>query len=68
MTKEKKYGIWWKAQRDNEEGGWVLDDADSVALYASERAAKKDIREFVIPEKYEARPFTRTRRSRTRSG
>lgn len=67
-AKGNQYGIWWEPQRENYEGGWVFDDSDSVALFASERAAKKDIRGFVHPEQYEPRPYARTRRSRTRSG
>jgi hypothetical protein len=68
MTKEKKYGIWWKTRQGNEEGGWVLDDAYSVALYANERDAKKDLRGFVHPEQYETRPYARSSGSRARPG
>ena len=64
--KETKYGIWYTPDRTLSEPGWVYEDeSDRVALYASERSAKKDIKGFVNPQIYEARPYTRARRSRT---
>ena len=64
-VKGNKYAIWWEPKRETDEGGWVTDETNRVALYASERSAKKDIREFVHSEQYYARPYARSSRSRT---
>lgn len=63
--KETKYGIWYKPTQSNFEPGWVLDDKYVDAVYSSERAASKDLKGFVHPDQYEARPYARPRRSRS---
>ena len=70
-VKGNKYAIWWEPKRETDEGGWVTDETNRVALYASERSAKKDIRDFVHSEQYNARhntPLVQCASSNSRQG
>ncbi len=58
MPKGTKYGIWYKPEQGNFEGGWVLDEAYRVALYANDKQANTDRRFFVHPDQYEVREYT----------
>jgi hypothetical protein len=61
-----KYGILWQPTNDNFRPAWVLDDTYSVALYADERSAKRDRKQFVHPEQYEVHAYNaRARRTWT---
>lgn len=61
-----KYAILWQPTRDTFEPSWVLDESYSVALYGTEREAKKDVREFVHTEQYGVQPYNaRARRTWT---
>ena len=58
--KTDEFGIWYTQPSkwaDNFPDGWVTDESYRVALYATERAAKRDIKNFVHAEHYEVRRY-----------
>ena len=59
--KETQYGIWYEPGKgwDMAKPGWVTDTKRTdVALYASERSAKRDLKSWAVhPDRYEVRPY-----------
>jgi len=57
----KQYGIWYTPESgwDMAEPGWVTDaKRTEVALYPTERSAKRDLKAFAVhPERYEVREY-----------
>ena len=62
--KETKYGDQWAIWYTPPKGwecaapGWVTDtERSELALYASEKDARRDVKGFVNPDNYEVRPY-----------